>query len=390
MNDVLDILILPVSGGGFPCQLAGLQHLCQIKYRPNLILASSGGNVSAYILLASTYHKQKMERIVSELTPQFFVSPWTLSNHLSIVRGFFNGTVYNQGNGLHQFMESYFDSNSVRETEIWTGTYNKVRQKSQLFCNRSPSDSLIRFASIDQDLVQCLEPIYANGNVEHIANYTIASASIPALVPHQTIDGEHYTDGGIASASPLVTMQEAIIDVTRRSRSTLHLIYINSVDLSYSERCPCFNLMDEGRQTMRDLIRSQTVIDRLSGHQIIRILGLGSGVGSEGGGGERSNSKSNDGGIVYTKRFHCSYKNLLRYLEYRKSMTTSMLEIFPGHENTNIEINITSFKGYDISNMMHQVYDHCHCRLWYTGGLLEMDYEEERNVKSENNDIIYL
>lgn len=43
----MKIYILPISGGGFVVQLAIIQHLCELKYVPDLCLASSGENVAA-------------------------------------------------------------------------------------------------------------------------------------------------------------------------------------------------------------------------------------------------------------------------------------------------------------------------------------------------------
>ena len=74
-----------------------------------------------------------------------------------------------------------------------------------------------------------MEPYFSSGNIESIANSTIASASIPTVVPPQIIDGEYYVDGGVGGAPPLTIMQESILHLSKKK--SLHLIYINSFDL---------------------------------------------------------------------------------------------------------------------------------------------------------------
>ena len=85
----MNILVLPVSGGGFVSQLAIIQHLCTIDYKPDITLASSGGNVSAYISMAASWKWAAIERISRDLSQDLFVKPWNDIMILSIITGYF-------------------------------------------------------------------------------------------------------------------------------------------------------------------------------------------------------------------------------------------------------------------------------------------------------------
>ena len=83
------VFILPVSGGGFVSQLAGLQHLCVSGIKPTITLASSGGNVASFIASASGWKWAGIERIASELSYDLFVSQWGSISVLSSITAFF-------------------------------------------------------------------------------------------------------------------------------------------------------------------------------------------------------------------------------------------------------------------------------------------------------------
>jgi predicted acylesterase/phospholipase RssA len=334
------ILVLPVSGGGFVSQLAILQHLCESGFVPNLTLASSGGNVAAYVAAAANWKWPAIERIARELSQDLFAKPWNSVMSLSMIIGYFKGDVYDKGYGVHDFLSQYFTSSSITKNEIWTGTYNKNRQKARLFCNRSTEDSIVDVSCIDHDLTQSMEPIFANGNIELIAQAAVASASIPAIVPAQKILGEDYIDGGVAGASPLIIMQEPILKHTQDNNASLHLVYVNSVDLSSPNIKPIHNVLDTWKQATNDLIRSQTVIDRLSGYELLRC----------------------HLGTMNKEEFVCTYENLERVKQIQARVKYSMLEIYP---TDRFNIEIVKFNGDDVINAIHTAYKNCKCRLWW-------------------------
>jgi predicted acylesterase/phospholipase RssA len=332
------ILVLPISGGGFVSQLAILQHLCEINFIPDVTLASSGGNVAAYVAAAANWKWAGIERVASQLNQGLFVQPWNSNAALSVMIGYFKSNIYNKGSGIHDFLKQYFTPESIVEHEIWTGTYNKNRQQARLFCNRKRGQTVMDASCIDHDLTQSMTPVFADGNIDVIGNASLASASIPAFVPPQRILGEDYIDGGVASASPLTIMQEPILKRTRGG--SMHMIYVNSVDLSRPVNKPIHNVIDNWRQATSDLVRSQTVIDRLSGYEILRCYP----------------------GEMHKNEFVCNHENMKRLEQIQQTVRHSLLEIYPIQ---NYEINIGNFNGQDVVKAIREAYVNCRCRLWW-------------------------
>ena len=337
------VLVLPVSGGGFVSQLAILQHLCESKFVPDITLASSGGNVAAYVAAAANWKWPGIERIARELTQDLFARPWNSVSSIAFIMGYFEGNVYNKGSGVYDFLKRHFTSETIVKYEIWTGTYNKDRQRARLFCNRSKKKSIVDVSYIDHDLTQSMDPVFTDGDIEIIAKAGIASASIPAIVPAQIIFGEQYIDGGVAGASPLIIMQEPILKYIRSNESvdkTLHIVYVNSVDLSSPNLKPCHNVIDTWRQATRDLVRSQTVIDRLSAYELLRC----------------------QPGTMNKEEFICNFENMERIKEIQSKVMYSMLEIYPIETH---DVDIVAFNGVDVINSIKKIYGKCKCRLWW-------------------------
>lgn len=335
----MNIIILPASGQNFICQLAILQHLCEINYQPSLMLGSSGGNLAAYIVSAADWRSNHVERLAKELKSNFFVQPWHDMKLISGAVGFFNGNAFNSGVGLHEFMKTYFTEESIMKYEIWTGTYNRDLQKFRLFCNLKKKDSIIDCSYMDYNLTQSIEPYFCNGDIDKIANAGLASASIPGLVPPVIIDEHHYTDGATCGASPVSIMQGAILKYINKHNQPLHITYVNSKDLSQANIIPNHNLFDTWKQAVNDLIKSQTLIDRLVVHE---LLFNGSDVG-------RSS-------------FKCNYEELMTISEHRKTLKFSLLEIYPTIES---DIDITNFNSEDISRNLKIMYKSCKCHFWW-------------------------
>lgn len=334
------VLVLPVSGGGFPNQLAILQHLCESKFNPNLTLASSGGNVAAYVAAAADWKWPGIERVSRELTQDLFAKPWNNVPTLSLIMGYFEGNVCNKGTGVQNFLNKYFTHETIMKYEIWTGTYNKHRQKARLFCNRDKESSIMDVSCIDHNLTQSMEPLFTNGNIDLIGKSGIASASIPAIVPAEIIENEAYIDGGIAGASPLIIMQEPILKYIRDNKTALHIVYVNSIDLCSPHIKPCRNVLDTWRQATHDLVRSQTVNDRLAGFQLLRC----------------------QSGHMNQEEFICNYENIERVKIIQSKVKCSMLEIYP---TEHYSVDIRNFSGEDVINTIKKVYDKCKCRLWW-------------------------
>lgn len=349
------VLVLPVSGGGFVTQLAIIQHLCELLFVPDITLASSGGNVAAYVAAAANWKWPAIERIARELSQDLFVRPWSGVSTLSMIMGYFKGDVYNKGSGVRDFLSQYFTTTSIMKYEIWTGTYNKNRQKARLFCNRNAKTSIMNVSCIDHDLTQSMEPIFTDGDIELIGKAGIASASIPAIVPAEKILNEDYIDGGVAGASPLTIMQEPILKHTYDNNCPLHIIYVNSVDLSSPNINPIHNILDTWKQATRDLVRSQTVIDRLAAYELLRCYP----------------------GSMNKEEFICNHDNMKRIEQIQSRVKYSMLEIYP---TDNFDIEIVNFSGDDVIRGIHKAYKNCKCRLWWLSPADEVCHNDIYNL----------
>ena len=334
------LLALPVSGGGFPTQLAALQHLCTIQYIPDLTLASSGGNVAAYIAAAAGWHWAGIERVARQLSQNLFVTPWSSISLVGFIIGFFEGNLYNRGCGVAGFLQQYFTSSSIVEHEIWTGTYNPTNQQARLFCNRAQANTIVNQDFIDHELTQTMTTIFADGDIELIAKAGLASASIPSLVPPQIIDDNKYQDGGMAGASPLAIMRGPILARIRQTGEPLHITYVNSVDLNLPQKMTTHNVVDALLQATSDLVRSATVADRWAGFQLL----------------------DKQHGTIHKETFLCNYDNLIRIKRLQELVHYSLLEIYPTVEHN---LNISKFSGDDVAHNIRQAYDELSCRLWW-------------------------
>lgn len=336
----MNIFVLPVSGGGFVSQLAILQHLCESNILPNITLASSGGNVAAYIAEAAQWKWAAIERIARKLSQDLFVSSWSNVAFMSAIIGYFQGNIFNKGTGVYNFLNEHFTPQTIRNDEIWTGTYNKNEKQARLFCNKFKEESLLDVSCIDHDLFQSMEVIFADGNIDLIAKYGSASASIPAIVPSVNILNDEYVDGGVASASPLSIMQEPILKYIEEHDSSMNIIYINSVDLSNHFKKETRNVLDTVKEATSNMVRSSTVSDRLAAYKLLRY----------------------HSGIMYKEEFSCTYENLERVKMMHKITKYSMLEIYPIDK---FDINITKFDGEDVVRAMRDAYDNLECRFWW-------------------------
>jgi predicted acylesterase/phospholipase RssA len=334
------VLVLPVSGGGFPGQLAIIQHLCESHLIPDITLASSGGNVAAYVAAAADWKWAAIERIGHELNKDLFAKPWNSFATVSFVVGYFEGNVYNKGNGVKAFLTEHFNAETITKYEIWTGTYNRAQQRGAIFCNRSQAESVVCTDCIDYDLTQSNPPVYADGNFDIISSAGVASASIPALVPPEMIEGEPHIDGGIAGASPLAIMQEPILQHTRTNDEPLHIIYVNSVDLAKVNIKPSRNVIDTWRQATKDLVRSQTGLDRMAAYNLFRC----------------------HPGTLHKDEFACTYDNMERVKTIESQVKYSMLELYP---TETMDVDLASFTGPDVVATMKKLYNKCACRLWW-------------------------
>ena len=132
------LFVIPVSGGAFPAQLAIIKHLIEHKIKPDLILASSGGNLAAYISAAADWKSNGIDRICLRLSSDIMFKQWVPV--INPIVGFFYGSIYRAGDGITELFNDYFTSNTIQMSEIWSGTYDRNVQIPALLLNRNAVD----------------------------------------------------------------------------------------------------------------------------------------------------------------------------------------------------------------------------------------------------------
>jgi hypothetical protein len=221
MNNDFWVYVAPISGSCFPSQLALLSEVYEARkiangnrlsgrksYMPDLCLGSSGGNITLYLGLAGNWNTEGICRCAKDIDPRCFTKPWVpeaLKIIPNVLIGISKGSLYDSGYGAKSIFDKFFTEESIIDVEIWTGTYNSEARCAQFFCNRSQSDSLINevFFNEEQYLYDSLPLKFMNGDISLISKVSVASASIPMIVPTQKIQNNAYADGGVIFSSPI-------------------------------------------------------------------------------------------------------------------------------------------------------------------------------------------
>lgn len=336
----MQLLVMPISGGAFVNQLAVCAHLGATGYRPTCVFGSSGGNVAAYIALAAEWNWAAIERVTRELSGQMFARPWHSICSIAFVQAYNKGYMYNNGEGVEEFYEFHFTPSSVAGVEIWTGTQNVETQRAALFCNRA--SSTLDLKALDLALYGACDPVFCNGDVSLIARASVASASIPSVVPPVVIDGRHYVDGGVCSASPMSTLGACVERTCADRGEDCHIVYAAPCNLHTTEEAEFGNLVSNSRRAARDVVRSQTVLDRAAAHCVVKGLARGCEV--------RSAHFMVD---EMTEREIAALCAGHRY---------SLREYYPRKPR---EVNILDFSGETAVRLMKEAQAELCCEVWY-------------------------
>jgi hypothetical protein len=257
------IYVLPISGGGFVSQLAllselydatveddmdhhvrdqflGINHRKSLPGTPDLVLASSGGNVAAYLAMVSGWSSSAIANNMRAVKSSIFVQPWTPSFLPTWVMYPFTQSVYRNGSGMEELFTSMYTPISIKQTEIWSGTYNTISQKSRLFCNLSEENSFIKASSITHriPLYDSDSMVYLDGDIVKISKAVHASAAIPIVTEGVYIDSIKYSDGGVSYSSPLVPISEHLkksvdkyLKVPSPCKKVIQMFYFCSYDM---------------------------------------------------------------------------------------------------------------------------------------------------------------
>lgn len=273
------VYIMPVSGSGFSAQIGilvaislGFLENQQSGPKPEIALASSGGNIAAYLGLAGDWNYQRILTACRTLTGQAFLTGWA-DNIPSWLFMAIARSSYRPGYGADSIFNYLFTPERLRNgsTEIWTGVTSRNSLEHQICTNRSKENSILSPQPIisvgaKQGFgIQCigdgsgggvqlcindsLTTRYLDGNISEIAKITIASASIPWVVKPVVFENDLLIDGGAMYASPLSVLQNNLIEVSQTkfndTGEPLKLFYISSDVLCKCSKSTAFDLLTE-------------------------------------------------------------------------------------------------------------------------------------------------
>lgn len=270
------IYVLPVSGGGFPAQLGLLKELFKATkttdksgIRPDIVFASSGGNVASYIAMMGNWSDTGISKNCKLIDASLFVESWTPPFFPTWIAFPLTKSVYRNGEGVKRLFEQVFTTNSIQTTEIWTGTYNATRQQAAMFCNRSLETALIKDFGEDSYIYDMEASRYLNGNLLEIGKSCYASASIPYLTPGIVIGTDRYVDGGSMYASPLAAMSPRLTETlsSRKRDEPIQIHYFCSYDMNAKFTDSFYST------TVGLLIHSSLIQDRIFAVNLLKQYG---------------------------------------------------------------------------------------------------------------------
>jgi hypothetical protein len=237
----MKIYVLPVSGGGFAVQIGLLKAIYDatmgkkcIGITPDLVLGSSGGNVAAYLAMIGNWCSNSIMKNSHLINSSLFVESWTPPFFPSWIAFPLTKSIYRNGQGVKELFNKVYTPSSIDTTEIWSGTYNTVSQKSAFFCNKSIEKSLIKDTG-EPTYIYDMEPsVYLNGDRDKIAKVCHASASIPIMTEGVIINDQLHIDGGAGFASPFTPLSPKITEIIHRKTydEPIQLYHFSSYDMN--------------------------------------------------------------------------------------------------------------------------------------------------------------
>lgn len=253
-----DILVLPISGGGFLAQAACLYKLMIDKkdYRADICLASSGGNVVSYGLLSSGHNSSYFLQLMKSLKTNNYIK----SNNSTIYNALTKGVLFELASA-RSFFDQYITKSIVGEIEIWTGTTNVTRSKITNFCNLASDKSILKPSLCN---LRCTEPKYLDCDTDRIKSVFEASVSIPVCFDSVVIDGEKYQDGGNIDASPLSSLYNEVSEL-----ESYHMIYIVSDNFESDVDMTSKNILEHAMSSIGIIVRSIMAKDTEIARQIL-------------------------------------------------------------------------------------------------------------------------
>lgn len=378
------VYCFPVCGGSFPCLLGLLVALCiaRIKkhgkrgkrsYAPDLCLGSSGGSIVELIGVSANWDSDLIRFNASLLNSEMFVKRWVHKNISILPEMIFslaNRSLYDQGRGGFEYFQRIFTHESIISTETWIGTYNYDDKKTQFFCNKARGDSYINHIAFngDQSLFSSKSLFFCDGDMETIFNASLASSSIPMIVPSKKIMNHTYGDGGVMYASPLSVFykeiarivnnvneptsacdipetdenQQIILSDTHQESKNLRLMYFMGQQDLEDENENGFMI-----DTFISMIKASLIRDRNTSIELLELLS--------------AKGTSNETFL------DMSVDELADILDIYAKYKHYVICLFP---HGNPKLSISNFDGNDVLDIIEHVLQNFGCHIWYSNDLI--------------------
>ena len=335
----MQLYVIPSSGGRFPNQLGFLKILGILGIKPDLVLSCSGGNICAYTAMFADWNiEKKIDIILQTIYNMAVVESWipSIFNFIpDAVMLTTKGSIFKDFGDRNSFVRLFNDIN-IKKTEIWSSTYNRLHDKLECFCNLDINECYIQTNVEDENMV--LPNKYLNGNIDKIYQVGRASASIPGVFPQIWIDNAPYSDGGIASASPLGALGPAIQNIMKNQ--SVHFVYLNPRSITHERPYQGDNSISNLLITYYNTTRFNTFSEEL----MVRTMLAGYGT------------------LEYKYIEKASAKDLLEWEADKKNYKHSLVEFTPISIRC---LNLLKFDRAEISDLMEETSENFSLRMWW-------------------------
>ena len=332
----------PVSGGLLANQLAFMAELSKCGVAPDIALGSSGGNIANYVGLSANWQDAAIKKNALLLDSKMFAASWWpyyMSFMPSWMIGYWKGSLYADGTGATALYQKIFTPESIIKTEVWTGTLNRTVGQGEFFTNKNKAQALIKSTAEEELFADELPLNYLSGDVVKISQVTMASASIPILIPEKNISGSLYVDGGTRFSSPLSGLQEQIRDLI--GSNTMHIDYFSSCNLNATNKSLPRTMYENSSLTASELVTSLCIADRQVAIEIIQ--------------------NSITGQLCFAE-LPGNTDSIKLVEQIRKTCQRSVLEFYP---TTSASLDIINFTGADVVKLMEDAQKNYKLRFWW-------------------------
>lgn len=325
------ILVAPVSGGYFVNQVGALYSLAKAGFRPDIIMAGSGGVVASVIFISAGYEPIAMIRNAREVSAEMYIKSWSpkvIDFIPSKVFGVFRGSLYNNSDILPLTIKKLTNPALLNETELWILAFNASKGETGLFCTCSQDRAIIQDNEGTLKLYKQL--VYMDGDIDFFTKVATASACIPSVVPAIDINGDYYADAGLVHSSPLTPLSNDIQYIGR-----WHIVYLTPYNMDVLKTTNFDGtIIDTIAYATKTIIDSNIKTDRHRCYEMLTQLG----------------------------KVTEDTMTIEEYLKRKDEWHSSVMEIYPLVDN---KVDLSNFTGDDVVDIMLNTYQDIIIRVWY-------------------------